>query len=101
MFFGLGDSDKTTNQLISFGFIIFAELVIYLSTLAGGMIESKKVTEADIISAGVLYAIASFIINLRFSYVVDTKTLIVINVAAILAYLLLLVVVVAMKKNKK
>ena len=100
LFFGLGNSNKTSIQLIQFGFLVFAELVVYLSTIVPSMLNSKKLTSADIISAGILYAIGAFIINVKLSFINDIKTLVVYNVAAILAYLLLIAIVVAMKKNK-
>jgi hypothetical protein len=98
LFFGLGDTDKTGVQLVSFGFIIFAELVIYVSTLLPSVIKSEKITSADIISCGVLYAIAAFLINIVFS-ITEMRPLVVFNIAAILAYLLLFAIMVLMKKK--
>lgn len=100
LFFGLGDTDKTDLQLVSFGFIMFAELVIYLSVLLPGLIGTTKLTDADVISVGILYAIASFGINFVFSSsITEMRPLIVYNIAAILVYLLIFAVVVLMKKK--
>lgn len=98
LFFGLGNTDKSGIQLVSFGFIIFAELVVYVSTLLAGIIKSEKITSADIISCGILYAIASLLINMVFS-ITEMRPLIVFNIAAILAYLLLFTIVIGMKKK--
>jgi hypothetical protein len=98
LFFGLGDSNKTDMQLASFGFIMFAILVVYLSSLLPGVIGSKRLTTADAVSAGMIYAIAAFIIN-HIVVFTEMKTLVVINFAAILAYLLLFTIVVSMKKK--
>ncbi len=101
LFFGLGDSDKTSMQLWAFGFIGLAEAVVYFTTLMPGMLKDTKLTGADVISAGVLYAVASLLINAVFFSAIDSvKTLIVINSAAFLAFLLLITVVVLTKKKK-
>ncbi len=102
LFFGLGNEDKTEMQLWAFVFILFAELVVYFSTLMPGMLTGTKVTGADAISAGLVYGVAALLINTVFFSSIDTlRTLIVINVAAILAYLLLFALVVLMKKKKE
>ena len=95
LFFGLGPEDKTDIQLVAFGFILGAEAVIYLSVLIAGFMRSKN---GDVIAAGVLYAIASFVIN----YVLDIttiKTLVVFNISLIIVYLLLLSVLLIPKKK--
>jgi hypothetical protein len=67
-----------------------------------GMLTGTKVTGADAISAGLVYGVAALLINTVFFSSIDTlRTLIVINVAAILAYLLLFALVVLMKKKKE
>lgn len=100
LFFGLGDTDKTDLQLVAFGFIMFAELVIYLSVLLPGLIGTTKLTDADVISVGILYAIASFGINCVFlGSFTEMRPLIVYNAAAILVYLLIFAVVVLTKKK--
>ena len=100
IFFGLGDTDKSDMQLVAFGFIMFAELVIYLSALLPGLIGTTKLTDADVISCGILYALGSFAINYLFlGSITEMRTLIVYNIAAILLYLLLFVIVVLMKKK--
>ncbi len=98
LFFGLGNSEKTDMQLASFGFIMFAMLVVYLSCLLPGVIGSQRITTADAVSASIIFAIAVFIIN-QIVVFTEMKTLVVINFAAILAYLLLFTVVVLMKKK--
>ena len=98
LFFGLGDSDKTDMQLASFGFIMFAILVVYLSCLIPGIVDSKNLSTADVVSAGMIYAIAAVIINHVLVFT-ELKTLVVINFAAILAYLLLFTIVVLIKKK--
>ena len=98
LFFGLSEGDKTDVQLVSFGFLVFAEFVIYASFLLPNIIGGKKLNSADIISAGVLYGIASFILN----YVIvigEMRPLIIYNIIAILLYLLIFAAVMLMKKK--
>ena len=98
-FFGLGDQDKTDMELVSFGFLMFAELVVYLSILILGMVNSRNLSGADVISLSILYLISNIIIN-YFMLFEEMRTLIVFNVLAILIYLLLFAVVLLMKKAK-
>lgn len=95
LFFGLGSDSKTELQLVSFGFFVGAEVVIYLSVLIGGFVKERN---ADIISAGILFGIASYLINYVFA-IDTTKTLVIINIAAILVYMLLLAVLFIPKKK--
>ena len=98
IFFGLGSDDKTDMELVSFGFLMFAELVVYLSALIPAMINSKKLSGADVISLAILYAVADVFIN-YFMIFEEMRHLIIFNVIAILLYLLLLSVVVLTKKK--
>lgn len=95
LFFGLGESDKTEIQLVAFGFLIGAITVVYLSVLIAGFVRSRN---ADIVSAGLLFAVAAFLINNVFD-ITTTKTLVIINIAAIIIYLLLLTVLFMPKKK--
>ena len=100
IFFGLGDTEKTDMQLVGFGFIMFAELVIYLSAILPGLIGTKNLTDADVISVGILYALGSFAINYLFlDSITEMRYLIVYNVGAILLYLLLFSIVTLTKKK--
>ena len=97
LFFGLGNENKTDLELTGFGFLIGAEVVIMLSTILPGLIGTTNLSDADVISLGVLYGIASVIINIVLK-LETMRTLIVLNIAAILVYLILFFVVL---KNKK
>lgn len=95
LFFGLGDLEKTTNQLISFGILIFSELLIFLSIILPS-IKSKSIE--DLLSASVLYTFMTIILN----YIIRpslTKSLIVWNVALFIIYLII-VIIVCFKKKK-
>lgn len=98
LFFGLSDSEKTDLELVSFGFSMFAIFVVYLSALLPGMIGTKTLSDADVISAGIIYAIMVFVVNYVFK-IEEMRPLIVYNIAAILVYLLLFTIVVLMKKK--
>ena len=96
-FFGLGDADKTDMQLVRFGFLMFAELVVCLSVVFSGTINTKKLDGSDIVSVGGLYGLAVVIVNYVIPFV-NMRPLVVFNIAAILVYALLLLVVTLNKK---
>ncbi len=98
LFFGLGSEDKTDLELVGFGFLMFAELVIFLSTILPGLIGTTNLTDADVISLGILYAIAAVVINFVLS-LTTMRTLIVFNIAAILVYIILFLIVFMNKKK--
>ncbi len=98
LFFGLGNENKTDLELTGFGFLIGAEVVIMLSTILPGLIGTTNLSDADVISLGVLYGIASVIINIVLK-LETMRTLIVLNIAAILVYLILFFIVLMNKKK--
>ncbi len=98
IFFGLNESDKTDVQLVSFGFILFAEFAIYASILLSTIFNERKLNSADIISTGVLYAIGSFLINTILN-INEMRPLIIYNIIAILIYIALLSSVILIKKK--
>lgn len=100
LFFGLGSENKEDLELVSFGFLMFAEVVVYVSALLPGLIGTTNLSDADVISLGGLYAITSLLINFIIK-IAPMRTLIVINVAAILAYVILFFIVLLNKKKKK
>lgn len=100
LFFGLGSENKEDLELVSFGFLMFAEVVVYVSALLPGLIGTTNLTDADVISLGGLYAITSLLINFIIK-ITPMRTLIVINVAAILVYVILFFIVLLNKKKKK
>lgn len=91
-FFGLSDAPKTDMELVSFGFLMFAELVICLGVVVSDVLKLKKLNGADIVSAGILYAVFVIIINYVIPFL-NMRYLLVYNIAAILGYALLLLVV--------
>jgi hypothetical protein len=98
LFFGLGSENKTDLELVGFGFLMFAELVIFLSTILPGLIGTTNLSDADVISLGILYAIAAIVINFVLS-ITTMRTLIVFNIAAILVYIILFLIVFMNKKK--
>lgn len=100
LFFGLGSEKKKDLELVSFGFLMFAEVVVYVSALLPGLIGTTNLSDADVISLGGLYAITSLLINFIIK-ITPMRTLIVINVAAILIYVILFFIVLLNKKKKK
>jgi hypothetical protein len=94
LFFGLGNEEKTTHELISFGILAFSEFLVYISIIISNI---QKNDSMDLFFASTLYAVASTILN----YVVKlavTKELIIWNVAIFMVYLIIVVAVMA-KKN--
>jgi len=99
IFFGLGSSDKTDLELISFGFITFAELIVYLMVLIPSFINLKKLESSDFIASGVLYFIGSILINLVFlNEFTEIKTLIIYNVIEIIIFLIIISMISLRKK---
>lgn len=100
IFFGLGNEDKTEMQLVAFGFILFAELVTYITVLIPGIKNLKKLVSSDITAWGSLYLITSLITNCAcFSKISDIKTLVVINSIEIIIFLILICVILLKKKK--
>ena len=94
LFFGLGETEKTKPELISFGVLLFSELLIYLSLIIPSKTEHNNL---DLLSASVLYAIGAIILK----YIIKPaiiKHLIVWNVAIFLVYLIIVVIVTSRKK---
>lgn len=95
LFFGLGDDTKTTNQLISFGILVFSELLIFISIVISSLRKDKS---ADLLSLSILYTLAIIILN----YVIKisiTKDLIIWNIVLFLIYLIIGLSV-SFRKNK-
>lgn len=99
LFFGLGNEKKEDLELVSFGFFMFSEVVLYISTLLPGLIERKNLSKADITSIGFLYLITSLFINFIIT-IKSMRTLVVINIAAILVYVILFLIILLNKKRK-
>lgn len=101
LFFGLNDKSKTDMEWLSFGFIMFSEVLLYVSTLISGFMNDGNVTGGDIISVGVLYTIASFVLNLGFINMINTfRVLLVWNIVIVLICLLLFAFLSFTKKKK-
>lgn len=99
IFFGLGSTNKTELELVSFSFITFAEFVVYLSVLIPSFIKFKKLQKSDLIAAGILYFIASIAINLIFfNSFSDVKTLVVSNAIEIILFLIIITII-SLRKN--
>ena len=88
LFFGLDTEPKSSYELISFSFIVFTELVIYASVIVPSFIDYDR---ADVVSAGLLYAIMSFVINVLFIFE-TIRELFVYNACAVLVYGIILTV---------
>ena len=95
LFFGLETEAKSSYELVSFAFIIFTELVISGSVIVPSFIDYDR---ADVVSAGLLYAIMSFIVNVLFTFE-TIRELFVYNLCAVLVYGIILTVFVY-AKNK-
>ncbi len=101
IFFGLGNDNKTDMELFAFGFLMFAELVLYITILIPGIKNLKKLNGADIISCGVLYTITSFITNCGFFSSFDSiKNLVIVNAIEIVIFMIIFCMVLLKKKEK-
>lgn len=94
LFFGLGNKEKTTHELISFGILAFSELLIFISIIISNI---QKDDNMDLVFASILYTIVSTILNyiIKISVI---KDLIVWNIAIFIIYLIIVVSVTARKK---
>ena len=102
IFFGLGKENKTDMEIVAFGFVMFAALITYITVLVSGIKSFKKLNGADIISCGVLYLITTVVTNfVFFSSIQDMKSLVIINVIEIIAFLIIFCMVMLRKNNKK
>lgn len=100
LFFGLNDGLKTNMELIAFGFIMFSELIAYISILITSIIKMKKLESSDLISVGLLYFIASIITNcICFSSIESIKMLVIINSVVIIVFMILFCLVLLRKNS--
>ena len=95
LFFGLGNAEKTMNELLSFGILAFSEFLIYVSIIVSNMLKDDSM---DLVLASIIYTFASTILN----YVIKLsviKELIVWNIAVFMVYLIIVVIVVTSRKK--
>lgn len=95
LFFGLGPEVKTTNELISFGILIFSEVLIFSSIIISCLLKRDI---SELLSSSILYFVAAFILNYLIRISV-TKDLIVWNVFIFIVYLII-VLATFVKKRK-
>lgn len=99
IFFGLGNEDKTEMELTAFIFLMASEFIVYLSVLIPSLLNLKKLKDSDIISCGILFMIATILINcVFFSSIKDLKTLIIYNSIDIIVFLIIFSLVSLKKK---
>lgn len=96
VFFGLGSEKKTEMELISFGIVVFSELLIFLSTIIPGILKKNSL---DSLSASCLYALGVLIINYLVKFN-TLKDLVVWNIALFIVYLIVLTIVLLPKKHR-
>lgn len=95
LFFGLGNPEKTTNELIAFGILVFSEVLIFMSVVICNLL-SKDVDDA--LAASSLYALATIILNYIIKLSV-TKDLIIWNIVIFVVYLIILLLATTRKKK--
>lgn len=101
IFFGLNEDKKTDMELIAFGFLMFAELVTYISAIIPSLKILKKVESSDIVSCGILYLITSIVINcVCFSSIDSVRYLVIVNIIVIIVYIILFCLTLLRKKEK-
>ena len=99
IFFGLGSNNKTDLELVSFGFITFSELILYLTILIPSFINLKRLNNSDFISVGIFYFIGSIIINLIFlNNFNEIKTLVIYNIIEMIIFMILFSIISLRKK---
>jgi len=94
LFFGLGNATKSTNELISFGILVFSEVLIFASIIISSL---KKDKSGDLLSLSILYTLATLILNYLIKISV-TKDLIIWNIVLFLIYLIIGLSLVSRKK---
>ncbi len=99
LFFGLGSEKKEDLELVSFGFFMFSEVVLYIMTLLPSLVETKSLSSSDITSVGFLYLITSLFINFII-IIKPMRTLVVINIASILVYIILFLIILLNKRKR-
>lgn len=99
LFFGLGSEKKEDFELVSFGFFMFSEVVLYIMTLLPSLVETKSLSSSDITSVGFLYLITSLFINFII-IIKPMRTLVVINIASILVYIILFLIILLNKRKR-
>jgi hypothetical protein len=95
LFFGLGNAEKTTHELISFGILALSEFLVFISIIICNV---KKDKTLDLVFASILYAVASTFLNFVIKLSV-TKDLIVWNAAIFIVYLFFVVILVSSRKK--
>lgn len=95
LFFGLGNAEKTTHELISFGILALSEFLVFISIIICNV---KKDKTLDLVFASILYAVASTFLNFVIELSV-TKDLIVWNAAIFIVYLFFVVILVSSRKK--
>ena len=60
LFFGLGEVEKTQPELISFGVLLFSEILIYISLIIP---DKTGHNSMDLFYASILYVIAALVLN--------------------------------------
>ncbi len=100
IFFGLGNEDKSDMEIVAFGFIMFSALMAYVTILVSGIKNFKTINGSDLTACGVLYLIASIVTNwIFFTSMEDMKTLVIINIIEIIAFLIVFCSVMLRKKK--
>lgn len=98
LYFGIGGTDRTSIEIVSFSFVILALFLLYLSTLLSNTIRKHKKDSGDVTSIAALYLIANVILNFILKIAI-LKDLVIWNIILILIFLLLFMVVVFAKKK--
>lgn len=95
LFFGLGSTDKTTNELIAFGILVFSEVLIFMSIIVCNLLGKSP---DDALAASALYALSTIILNYIINLTV-TKDLIIWNIVIFVVYLIIMLLVATRKKK--
>lgn len=95
LFFGLGNEEKTTNELIAFGILVFSEVLVFGSIVVCNLLNKSP---DDALAASALYALATIILNFIVNLTI-TKDLIIWNIVVFIVYLIILLLVATRKKK--
>lgn len=101
LFFGTGNTEKTSIQIGGFVFIIISELIVYGSILGVTSKNSNTFSKAGILSATSIYLIISLIINILLKASFTTlKSILVCNFSILLGYAFVAIIITFFKKEK-
>ena len=100
LFFGIGEVEKTQEQIVRFVFIIIDEVIVYGAILWATRKKCSAFSNIGVIGTTSIYTIISLIFNLLFIEIFKTvKNILVFNFSILLLFAFILTIVILLKKE--